>query len=159
LNHWTDSKIRVHALYCTIASDVLSPGDLAPSVREVSKQAAINPTTVVRAYTRLQDAGILRRRRGQGLIVTEAAAEICREQRVAMIRRRLRQVLDEARRSGLDDGRLEALVREELVASKNVRSEQREPEAARCEAERDGEGAAEETTPGGLSSNAAEQEP
>lgn len=101
-----------------IASDVLTPGDLVPSVRELAKQAAINPTTVQRAYQRLQDEAVICRRRGRGLAVTPEAPDVCRTQRLEMIRRRVRQVLEEARASGLDDAELGELVQNELVKSK-----------------------------------------
>ena len=38
-----------------VADGVLSAGDLAPSVRELAKDLAINPNTVARAYRQLQE--------------------------------------------------------------------------------------------------------
>ena len=61
-----------------IAKGLLTPGELVPSVREMAKQAAINPNTVARAYGKLQDEGVLELRRGTGLAVTEAAPDLCR---------------------------------------------------------------------------------
>ncbi len=42
-----------------VAGGVLRPGDLVPSVRELSKQLVVNPNTVARAYRDLQTAGLL----------------------------------------------------------------------------------------------------
>ena len=42
-----------------VAAGVLRPGDLVPSVREVSKQLVVNPNTVARAYRELQGEGLL----------------------------------------------------------------------------------------------------
>jgi GntR family transcriptional regulator len=96
-----------------IASGVLRPGDLAPSVRELSKQLVVNPNTVARAYRELQGEGVLEPVRGTGLQVSAAAPEACRAGRRELVRRRLRLALEEARRSELDPAEIEAMLREE----------------------------------------------
>jgi GntR family transcriptional regulator len=106
-----------------IAKGLLTPGELVPSVREMAKQAAINPNTVARAYGKLQDEGVLELRRGTGLAVTEAAPDLCRRDRIDLIRGRLRGVLDEASQSGLDETHVEELVTEELNTSKTRRQD------------------------------------
>ena len=40
----------VRQIKFAIASEVLLPGELIPSVREMAKQTAVNPNTVSRAY-------------------------------------------------------------------------------------------------------------
>jgi DNA-binding transcriptional regulator YhcF (GntR family) len=65
-----------------VASGVLRPGDLVPSVRELSKGLVVNPNTVSRAYRELQAEGLLEPVRGTGLQVAEGAAERCRDARV-----------------------------------------------------------------------------
>jgi GntR family transcriptional regulator len=52
-----------------IASGRLVQGAELPSVREVAVRHAINPMTVSRAYSQLEAAGLLERRRGKGMIV------------------------------------------------------------------------------------------
>src|SRR5262249_42072763 len=47
-----------------VAGGVLRPGDLVPSVRELSKQLVVNPNTVARAYRDLQTEGLLDSVRG-----------------------------------------------------------------------------------------------
>ena len=54
-----------------VAGGVLRPGDLVPSVRELSKQLVVNPNTVARAYRDLQTEGLLESVRGMGLQVAE----------------------------------------------------------------------------------------
>jgi len=97
-----------------IASKSLRYGELVPSVRELAKQLAVNPNTVVRAYRQLQDEAILASRRGMGMVVTDQALDHCHAQRVEMIRSRLRQVLEEARQSGLDETAVRKLIDAEL---------------------------------------------
>src|SRR5437764_12201561 len=91
-----------------IAAGVVRPGDLVPSVRELSKRLVVNPNTVARAYRELQGQGLLEPVRGTGLQVTEAAAARCAEDRRAIVRQRLRGAIAEALRSDLAPAGVEA---------------------------------------------------
>lgn len=97
-----------------VASSSLRSGHLVPSVRELAKELAINPNTIARAYRQLQDDGVLEAVRGTGLEVAPGALERCRQERLDMIRARLRQVLTEARQSKLDPDEIRSLVEAEL---------------------------------------------
>ena len=96
-----------------VAGGVLRPGDLVPSVRELSKQLVVNPNTVARAYRDLQTEGLLESVRGMGMQVADGAVERCRSARREMIRQRLRQAIEEARQSKMDPVEIEAILREE----------------------------------------------
>jgi GntR family transcriptional regulator len=96
-----------------VAGGVLRPGDLVPSVRELSKQLVVNPNTVARAYRDLQIEGLLESVRGMGMQVADGAVERCRSARREMIRQRLRQAIEEARQSKMDPAEIEAILREE----------------------------------------------
>ena len=48
-------------------------GDRIPSVRDFSTSIQVNPNTVMRSYTLLQDQGILENRRGIGFFVASGA--------------------------------------------------------------------------------------
>lgn len=96
-----------------IADEVLRSGELAPSVRELSKQLVVNPNTVARAYRDLQAEGLLEPVRGTGLQVAEGALEKCREARSVHVRERFRAAIDEARGTGLDPTEIEAILRDE----------------------------------------------
>jgi GntR family transcriptional regulator len=102
-----------------VASDDFKEGELVPSVREIARELAINPNTVARAVRQLQAEGVLQNVRGTGLAVAPGAAELCRRQRVDLIRSRLTQVLTEAMQSRLDPDDLRALVERELSAARN----------------------------------------
>jgi GntR family transcriptional regulator len=99
-----------------VAAGLLGPGKLVPSVRELSKQLVVNPNTVARAYRELQGQGVLEPVRGTGLQVSAAAPGLCRDDRREFVRRRLRDALDEARRSNLAHEEIEAILREEWAA-------------------------------------------
>jgi GntR family transcriptional regulator len=98
-----------------IACEALRPGELVPSVREMSRTLAVNPNTVARAYRELQAEGVLATVRGTGLAVTVQAAKRCTQERLNLIRERLRSVLLEARDSQLDLAEIQTLINEELA--------------------------------------------
>ena len=100
-----------------VAGQVIKPGELVPSVREVARQLAINPNTVARAYRQLQADAVLEAVRGTGLQVAGGAVELCLRVRRDLIRRRLREVLIEAHQSRLGDGEIRKLVESELATT------------------------------------------
>src|SRR6201995_1677574 len=60
-------QIRRHC-----ASESLAPGDRLPSVRELAKELAVNPNTILRVYERLTAEGLLERRHGDGTYVADS---------------------------------------------------------------------------------------
>lgn len=104
----------VRQIKFAIASGIVLPGELVPSVRELAKQAAVNPNTVARAFRELQVEGVLETVRGTGLAVTKAAPKRCRSDRLELIRVRLRAVLHEALHSQLEPDEIRQIAEEEL---------------------------------------------
>lgn len=51
----------------------LGEGDALPSVRKVAAESRINPLTVLKGYDTLVDEGLVEKRRGLGLFVTDGA--------------------------------------------------------------------------------------
>jgi len=52
-----------------ILTEALSPDTRIPSVRDLAAQIKVNPMTVSKAYSLLENEGLLERRRGIGLFV------------------------------------------------------------------------------------------
>jgi GntR family transcriptional regulator len=104
----------VRQMKFAVADGVLRTGELVPSVRELARDLAINPNTIARAYRQLQDDRVLQTVRGTGLEVATGAAERCRNERLKLIRARVRQVLAEAKQSKLDARELRQLIEKEL---------------------------------------------
>lgn len=98
-----------------IAEGTLRPGQLISSVRALSKELAINPNTINRAFQQLQADGALESVRGRGLAVCAAAMESCIEARKSLIAERLRSVLSEALHAGLTSDDLRQLVFHQLA--------------------------------------------
>jgi DNA-binding transcriptional regulator YhcF (GntR family) len=107
----------VRQLKFAVADGALRTGEIAPSVRELARELAINPNTVARAYRQLQDDGVLDVVRGTGLAVAQNARRQCQTERTKLIRVRLRRVLEEAAQSGLESTEIEQLFRAELSAA------------------------------------------
>ena len=110
-----------------VAGGALRPGDLVPSVRELSKQLVVNPNTVARAYRDLQTEGLLEPVRGMGLQVAEGAVDRCRAARREIVRLRLRLAVDEARQSRMERAEVESLFREELDRSAGQQNGEHRP--------------------------------
>lgn len=60
----------------SVLSGVYPPGGQIPSVRQLAMEAAVNPNTVQKAFTELEDQGIILSRGTQGRFVTEDAETI-----------------------------------------------------------------------------------
>jgi GntR family transcriptional regulator len=106
----------VRQIKFAVAGGALPPGEMAPSVRELARELAVNANTVARAYQQLQSEGVLDSVRGMGLAVASGADKRCRAERLKLIQSRLREVLLEARHSGLAADELKTLIEEELAA-------------------------------------------
>jgi GntR family transcriptional regulator len=96
------------------ASSVLKPGDMLPSIRRLSRDLAVNPTTIVKAYSELQHEGIIELRHGKGVFMTEAGLRMTAPARVAALRRSARQLAVEASQMGVAESEVLRVVREEL---------------------------------------------
>src|ERR1700737_2492134 len=69
-----------------IASGLLSPGEQLPTVRSLAVELAINPNTVIKAYTELEREGILTTEQGSGTFVaSQPMAAIADEDRQAKL--------------------------------------------------------------------------
>lgn len=56
-----------------ILEDVLGDGDALPSVRNVAAEYRLNPLTVLKGYQELVDEGLVEKKRGRGMFVTDGA--------------------------------------------------------------------------------------
>lgn len=91
-----------------IAGGDPAPGDRLPSARELAESLGVNVHTMLRAFQTLRDEGLLEVRRGRGTIVTDVAPE------QANIAELARSLVEEARRVGMADDKIRALVEAQL---------------------------------------------
>lgn len=114
---WNDStpiyrqlRDRVVAM---ILDGVLKQGDALPSVRQVAADFQINPITVSKAYQELVDEGLVEKRRGLGMYVTEGArAALLKSERERFLNDEWPMLFARLERMGLD---LETLLRTEAT--------------------------------------------
>ncbi len=114
----------VRQVQFAVARGILAPGQLIPSTRELAKQLAINPNTVQRAYTELQNQQILESLRGRGVAVCAGAAKQCLAERKVWLTERVQNVVDEALQGGLSADELRELF--ERLLSKRERQIQQQ---------------------------------
>jgi len=79
---WKQIEERVRRL---VASRALVPGSPIPSVRDLARELRINPATVVRAYQKLTDDGVLTVRRGEGTFVADAPPAMGKAERERLL--------------------------------------------------------------------------
>ena len=91
---------------------LLRPGDQLPTVRDVVKQIAINPNTVHRAYRELEHQGLTEGRPGSGTFIKRSLSKVPDEQPV--LQRLLEEWIRSARKAGLGDEAIAALVAEAM---------------------------------------------
>lgn len=101
-----------------ILSGALTEGDQVMSTTQYARTYRINPATAAKAFAELVDEGVLVKRRGIGMFVTQGAAGRLREvRRRSFIAARLDPVLREAAALGLTAEELTAHVEQVLPAT------------------------------------------
>jgi GntR family transcriptional regulator len=98
---------QVHAMS---AGGLLKPGDLLPSVRQVARDAAVNPMTVSKAYSRLESEGVVRRVRGQGMELLPPSQNGSLDERKAQFRATIEPTLARARQLGLSNKQIREVI-------------------------------------------------
>ncbi|HCY74156.1 MAG TPA: GntR family transcriptional regulator [Rikenellaceae bacterium] len=64
------------ALYSKILSSEVKAGDRIPSVREYGAEIGVNPNTIMRAYEKLTNEGVIFNKRGIGYFISPDATNI-----------------------------------------------------------------------------------
>jgi GntR family transcriptional regulator len=90
-----------------ILEGVLSDGDALPSVRNVAAEYRLNPLTVLKGYQELVDEGLVEKKRGRGMFVTEGARRnLLKDERQRFVEKEWPKVAATIERLGLDAGEL-----------------------------------------------------
>ena len=98
-----------------VASGVLKPGALIPSVRELAASLTVHPNTVAKAFQDLERRGLVTAVRGKGMAVTDDGPDLARGRRSQLVRDRVRAALRDATASGLSRADVLRLVEDELA--------------------------------------------
>lgn len=90
-----------------ILEGVLGDGDALPSVRNVAAEYRLNPLTVLKGYQELVDEGLVEKKRGRGMFVTDGArTRLLKDERKRFLTKEWPIVLATIHRLGLDPAKL-----------------------------------------------------
>lgn len=90
-----------------ILEGVLSDGDALPSVRNVAAEYRLNPLTVLKGYQELVDEGLVEKKRGRGMFVTDGARKnLLKDERQRFVEKEWPKIAATIERLGLDAGEL-----------------------------------------------------
>ncbi len=90
-----------------ILEDVLGDGDALPSVRNVAAEYRLNPLTVLKGYQELVDEGLVEKKRGRGMFVTDGAQkQLLKDERNRFLDKDWPQIVATIERLGLDADQL-----------------------------------------------------
>lgn len=86
-----------------ILEGVLADGEALPSVRNVAAEYRLNPLTVLKGYQELVDEGLVEKRRGRGMYVTDGAqVQLLKDERKRFLEREWPQIRATIERLGLE---------------------------------------------------------
>jgi GntR family transcriptional regulator len=111
----------VRQVKLAVTNGILVAGEMVPSVRQLSKELAINPNTIGRAYQDLQNDGVLEPLRGRGMVVRREAGKICAKARDSMVAAGVRRALGDALAGGMTVGELRKIFEGELAKQPALR--------------------------------------
>jgi len=100
----------VDQVLALVASGALRAGELLPSVRQVARDAAVNPMTVSKAYSKLEAEGVVRRVRGQGMEVLPPSQNGTVDHRKQQFRSTIEPALHRARQLGLTRAQIREVI-------------------------------------------------
>ena len=85
-----------------ILDGVLDDGDALPSVRNVAAEYRLNPLTVLKGYQELVDEGLVEKKRGRGMFVTDGArTQLLKDERQRFVEKEWPAVAATIERLGL----------------------------------------------------------
>jgi DNA-binding transcriptional regulator YhcF (GntR family) len=86
-----------------ILEGALVDGDALPSVRNVAAEYRLNPLTVLKGYQELVDEGLVEKKRGRGMFITDGArVRLLKDERRRFLEKDWPQILATIERLGLD---------------------------------------------------------
>jgi GntR family transcriptional regulator len=90
-----------------ILEGVLGDGDALPSVRNVAAEYRLNPLTVLKGYQELVDEGLVEKKRGRGMFVTDGAQkQLLKDERQRFLDKEWPLIAATIERLGLDTDQL-----------------------------------------------------
>lgn len=85
------------------------PGEKLPSVRDLASEAAVNPNTMQKALSELEQSGLLYTQRTSGRFITEDT-ELIQRMKTTLATMQVREFIHKMRQIGLDDTEILQLI-------------------------------------------------
>jgi len=104
----------VEQISSAIAKGELGTGDKLPAVRSLAAELVINPNTVARAYTMLEQSGLLTTKTGSGTYVSDPKLRHADAAEINILAERMDTLITRAVNLGLDRSALTALFAKRL---------------------------------------------
>ena len=117
-----DSQPIFQQIIEMIESDIITgvyrTDDLIISTTQISKVFSVNPTTAVRAISKMTDAGILYKKRGIGMCVADGAQEkITMRRRDVFLNQTIDTLIKEAKTLGISMNELVNVIKNKEVGA------------------------------------------
>ena len=94
-----------------ILSDIYKEGEQAPSITEISLQYNLNPATALKGVNLLVDAGLLFKKRGMGMFVSDGArSKLLRQRQEQFYADYIQPLIHEAKRLQIDNNDLHSMI-------------------------------------------------
>ena len=98
-----------------IVDGAMPEGSQVPSINELAAFHRINPATALKGINLLVDQGVLVKRRGVGMFVTEGARDrVLAERRGGFAAQHIKPVAEEATRLGFTAPEVQEMIRKEM---------------------------------------------
>jgi GntR family transcriptional regulator len=98
-----------------VATGELQPGDRLPPVRRLAEEIVVNPNTVAKAYSLMEQGGLVETRKGSGTFVADPAARSADARDLNLLGTRMDTIISRGLSLGLDDTALRDMFRERLA--------------------------------------------
>lgn len=95
-----------------MVAGILKADEKLPSVRELSKMLTVNPNTVQKAYTKLEEQGYIYVVKGKGSFVSNVDEMVVDKREVEKIRQLLREDLNKLYYTGIKKSEAQEIVKE-----------------------------------------------
>jgi GntR family transcriptional regulator len=102
----------VDQIKAAAASGALQSGELLPSIRPLAEELRVNRNTVAKAYTELENQGVIETVAGKGCFVKPNNSPLKKDVRRKLLTEEVDQVVVQAHHLQVPSGELVALVRE-----------------------------------------------
>jgi GntR family transcriptional regulator len=97
-----------------IASGLLKPGDELPSTRVLSAELGVNPMTISKAYSFLENERVVERRPGRPLVVAALKSRQIHDRKLDRLEKGLEPIITMVRQLGVEENEALGLFRKML---------------------------------------------